>query len=75
VEGARAAGVGACHGTVAAIERGASLPPVAGRGPFDGQHLAEVGPAAVAGRPAGVPGAAGRTAFHVRYLQEVRYSR
>ncbi len=54
-------------GAVAAIEGGAGLPPVAGRGPFYRQHLAEVRPAAVAGWPAGMPGAAGRTAFHVRY--------
>ena len=52
---------------VAARERGAGLPPVAGRGPFDRQHLPQVGPAAVAGRPAGMPGSAGRAAFHVRY--------
>ena len=75
MEGAGAAGVGARRGAVAAIERGDRLPPVAGRGPFNRQHLAEVGPAAVAGRPPGMPGAAGRTAFHVRYLQVVRYSR
>ena len=59
--------MGARRGAVAAIERGAGLPPVAGRGPFYRQHLAEVRPAAVAGRPAGMTGPAGRTTFHVRY--------
>ena len=67
VEGARAAGVGAGRRVVAAVERGAGLLPVACRGPFYRQHLAEIGPAAVAGRPAGMSGPAGRAAFHVRY--------
>ena len=67
MEGARAAGVGAGRRVVAAVERGAGLPPVACRGPFYRQHLAEIGPAAVAGRPAGMSGPAGRAAFHVRY--------
>ena len=75
VKGVGAAGVDAGRRAIAAIERGAGLPPVAGRGSFDGQHLAEIGPAAVAGRPAGMPGPAGRAAFHVRYSRVVRYSR
>ena len=75
MEGARAGGVGAGLSAVTAIDGGAGLLPVAGRGPFDGKHLAQVRPAAVAGRPAGMPGPAGRAAFHVRYLQVVRYSR
>ena len=64
---ASAAGVGAGLRAITAIEGGAGLLPVAARGPFYRQHLAEVRPAAVAGRPAGMPGPAGRTAFHVRY--------
>ena len=67
MERAGAGGVGAGRSAIAAIERGAGLPPVTGRGPFYRQHLAEVRPAAVAGRPAGMPGPAGRAAFHVRY--------
>jgi hypothetical protein len=59
--------VGAGLRAITAIEGGAGLLPVAARGPFYRQHLAEVRPAAVAGRPAGMPGPAGRTAFHVRY--------
>ena len=67
VQGTGAGGVGAGGRAIAARERGAGLPPVAGRGPFDRQHLPQVGPAAVAGRPAGMPGPAGGAAFHVRY--------
>ena len=67
MERAGAAGMGAGLPAVAALERGAGQPPAAGRGPFDRQHLAEIRPAAVAGRPAGMPGPAGRTALHVRY--------
>ena len=75
VERTGAAGVGAGRRAVAALERGAGPAPVAGRGPFDRQHLAEVRPAAVAGRPAGMSGPAGRAAFHVRYSRWSRYSR
>ena len=64
---ASAAGVAAGLSTIAALEGGADLPPVAGRGSFYRQHLPKVRPAAVAGRPAGMPGPAGRTAFHVGY--------
>ena len=75
MEGARAAGVGAGHRVVAAVERGAGVLPVACRGPFYRQHLAEIGSAAVAGRPAGVSGPAGRGSVPRPLFQVVRYSR
>ena len=67
VKGAGAAGMGAGRRPFAATERDAGLLPVAGRRPFYRQHLDEIGPAAVAGRPAGMPGPAGRAVFHVGY--------
>ena len=67
VERAGASGLLTGGGAVAAVERGEGLPAAAGGGLLDGQDLAEVGPAAVAGQPAGVPGPAGRTVLHTAY--------
>ena len=67
VQGAGAFGEVARLGAAAGGERNVRPLPQAGRAAFNEQHLAQVGPAAVALGAAAVPGAAGRAAPHGGY--------
>ena len=55
MELAGTAGKGAGFGAATAFERGEGPPPTAGHGPFDRQHLAQIGSAAVTSIPSRYP--------------------